>query len=184
MGNKDSKSEENVKKWFYACYNQKEEIAKKLIDEGYHDILLPSGHKPLFYCVTSPNIIKMLIDKKVEVNFQDDSHGATALHQASALGSLETIKILVESGAKIDLKDKEGSTAFDIAKRFREKASMKYLRDEMLQRNLMVQELNSKNFICEQFYKDLDKATKNGYKDKELDYFLKRIEECNSYFFK
>jgi peptide-methionine (S)-S-oxide reductase len=55
--------------------------------------------------------ITLLIRQGINVNaFPDGSSGfhshATALHQAIYSGSLETVKLLVEAGARLDLEDR------------------------------------------------------------------------------
>jgi len=42
--------------------------------------------------------------------------GLTPLHQAVRYGNDEIAKILLEHGASLDLKDKEGKSPFDMAK--------------------------------------------------------------------
>ena len=51
------------------------------------------------------------LDHGADVNFQDKRYGASALQVASQRGRKEVITLLLERGAKVDLEDKEGSTA-------------------------------------------------------------------------
>jgi ankyrin repeat protein len=57
--------------------------------------------------------LKVLLDRHVDVNAVNDA-GQSALHFA-ALSSDTTIKLLVEHGAKLDIKDKQGRTPLDFA---------------------------------------------------------------------
>ena len=50
----------------------------------------------------------------VDVNARN-RYGTTPLHLASKRGTLEFVRLLIDHGADIDLKDNEGRTAFDVA---------------------------------------------------------------------
>jgi hypothetical protein len=54
--------------------------------------------------------LNFLLDHGVDVNFQDEQYGASALHAAAQGGREEIIKILLERGAEVNLKSKEGNT--------------------------------------------------------------------------
>jgi hypothetical protein len=58
--------------------------------------------------------VSLCIERGVDVNATRDN-GQTALHSAAGAGGDAVIKILVENGAKLDLKDKQGLTALDVA---------------------------------------------------------------------
>uniref|UniRef100_A0A0G4HY28 Uncharacterized protein n=1 Tax=Chromera velia CCMP2878 TaxID=1169474 RepID=A0A0G4HY28_9ALVE len=54
--------------------------------------------------------VQLLIDAKVNVNFQSDD-GKTALMQAASHGQPHIVKLLIDAGANLDLQDSEGSSA-------------------------------------------------------------------------
>jgi uncharacterized protein len=58
--------------------------------------------------------IKICIEHGVDVNAANDK-GSTALHGAAASGRDQVVAFLVEKGAKLDAKDKDGRTPLDIA---------------------------------------------------------------------
>jgi ankyrin repeat protein len=58
--------------------------------------------------------IEICIENGVDVNAVNDK-GETALHGAATSGRDEVVKYLVEKGAKLDVKDKEGRTPLDVA---------------------------------------------------------------------
>jgi len=58
--------------------------------------------------------IKICIEQGVDVNAANDK-GATALHGAATSGRNDVVAFLVEKGAKLDAKDKDGRTPLDIA---------------------------------------------------------------------
>jgi hypothetical protein len=54
--------------------------------------------------------LNFLLDHGVDVNFQDEQYGASALHAAAQGGREEIVKILLKRGADVNLKSKEGNT--------------------------------------------------------------------------
>jgi len=52
---------------------------------------------------------KFLLDHGVDVNYQDEQYGATALHTSSQGGKEDIVKILLKRGADVNLKSKEGN---------------------------------------------------------------------------
>ncbi|XP_066906876.1 putative ankyrin repeat protein RF_0381 [Halyomorpha halys] len=67
------------------------------------------GLAPLHIC-TAPSFARTLLELGAEVNFTTKK-GQTALHIASANGFLEVVKVLMQSGAGIDIQDDDGVTA-------------------------------------------------------------------------
>ena len=62
-----------------------------------------------------PEIIAVLISSGADINRQDTVFGLTPLMQAIKAGRVEAVRLLVEAGARLDLKDFEGRTATDYA---------------------------------------------------------------------
>jgi ankyrin repeat protein len=60
---------------------------------------------------TAPSIVKHLLDQGSDVNYREPSGGTTPLHIASATGSLECVKILLEHGSHPAVTDHRGLTA-------------------------------------------------------------------------
>ncbi len=59
-------------------------------------------------------ILKLLIDAKVELDIQDND-GWTALHWAATRGITKNAQILVDAGARKDIPDIEGKFPYDYA---------------------------------------------------------------------
>src|SRR5205807_4173908 len=57
--------------------------------------------------------VHLLLDKKADVNAQDD-RGRTALMYAAESGHLQNAKALLAEGANVRRKDKKGQTALDL----------------------------------------------------------------------
>jgi len=58
--------------------------------------------------------VRLCIERGVDVNAQKDN-GQTALHVAAGAGGDQVIKLLADAGAKLDIKDRQGLTALDVA---------------------------------------------------------------------
>lgn len=63
------------------------------------------------------NTVELLIDHGADINAQDPNMGMTALMGVCFKGSEDLAKLLVERGADTSLKNKQGETALDFAKR-------------------------------------------------------------------
>lgn len=75
----------------------------------------------------SPAIVKLLAKSGADVNAYN--HGETPLTLAAAHSSATIIRILLEAGARADLKNGDGQTAADVAKRYnRSKAIIEMLK--------------------------------------------------------
>ena len=77
-----------------------------------------TGWTPLHYAVTGSHltIMKQLIEKYAFIDAQSPN-GTTPLMMAAMYGSNETVKLLIEEGADPLMKNQQGMTAADFAKR-------------------------------------------------------------------
>jgi hypothetical protein len=55
--------------------------------------------------------VQSLLDRGVDVNFQNEGDGASVLHVASQKGRKKIARMLLNRGAKVNLQNKEGDTA-------------------------------------------------------------------------
>ncbi|KAF8261052.1 hypothetical protein EI94DRAFT_1667502 [Lactarius quietus] len=80
------------------------------------------GDTPLFVAVTrvpysegkAVNIVRRLLEHGADPNIPDHDH-STTLHQASSCGWLEVSRLLLSYGAKVDEKDGQGRTPYQVA---------------------------------------------------------------------
>ena len=69
----------------------------------------------------NPEVMKLLInhkDAQKYINDQGPNNGYTPLHDAIWHGHSETAKLLIEAGARLDIKNYENDTPLDMAKRY------------------------------------------------------------------
>ena len=101
-----------------ACEMRNSGCAKALIEAGcdvlaVNDSGLSALHKAA-YTGCSSDIIKMLIERKADVNLQDSHYGNTPFHKACEYNQREPAKLMVLS-ADHSIKNNKGKTAFGMA---------------------------------------------------------------------
>ncbi len=119
-----------------AAYNGSQESAELLLKHGADPNALDDGDKgAMVYAAGRANapIVALLIEAGVDVN-RRYSHGLTALmwaagHDASAgVDDVDaTLKVLIDHGAALDVKDDRGETAADIARELGHERAAKLL---------------------------------------------------------
>lgn len=94
-----------------SCQTGSLDAAMYLHKHGYsvHDVT-STGKTCLILSVKNAALCRFLISKGNDVN-QPDKYKSTAIHYAAMDGQLETVKVLIESGANISLKDNHGQNA-------------------------------------------------------------------------
>ena len=103
--NKEIIKYENSSGFTIVCWSllqKKPKVAKELINAGSNVEKVSNVMKlsPLILAVDYPDILKELINKKVDINHQTSS-GVTALSAASARQNIESVKILLDNKAEI-----------------------------------------------------------------------------------
>ena len=78
-----------------------------------NDSGLTALHKAA-YTGCAPYVIKMLIERKADVNLQDVHYGNTPFHKACEYHQQEPARLMILS-ADHSIKNKKGKTAFDMA---------------------------------------------------------------------
>jgi len=106
-----------------AILNQDLDVIKFLIEEkkATFDFMVKGYDKSPLYCATtyySSKTVQYFIEKGADPNgpcFPNNFPSTSVLHHAVRLGKLETVKVLVEHGAKTDTIDNRNHTPFDLA---------------------------------------------------------------------
>jgi len=102
-----------------ALHQEKTDALKLLLNAGANtNHIDANGESPLgrISVFDFPEHVALLLDFKAKINFQD-SKGNSALHLATERKNKKVIETLIKRGIKINLKNKDGKTAKDIAKR-------------------------------------------------------------------
>ncbi|KAK4515943.1 uncharacterized protein ATC70_010903 [Mucor velutinosus] len=120
-------------------------LIKFALDHGVPIDSAVNGFVPLqLACISDNNIaaVQYLIDRGADVNIQKWSKkhsidktqavpgatGSTALHVACANGCIKIVDLLIRNNARIDVKDKYGSTPLDVAQAKHETEIVKLLK--------------------------------------------------------
>ena len=85
-------------------------------------------HKAAF--MGHDEVLELLVDEKWSrkvINDQEPGNGNTALHNAVLNGNVKSVEILVEAGAKKNIKNYQNETPLDLAKRHRNDEIIKLL---------------------------------------------------------
>ncbi|GEM_PF-229133 len=105
----------------WAILNGHFAVVKTLVDAGA-EINPPSSQQwaPLLsaasrYDECSDKAMRLLLEKGANVNFWYEPEGWTALHLAANNGMESKVKLLLESGAQPNVRDKQGKTPLDSA---------------------------------------------------------------------
>jgi ankyrin repeat protein len=105
--------------FFKAIENHNLEIVKVFLSNVDIDAKDIYGETALHWAVIIGNkeIVKLLIERGVDINSQDGLFESTALHLAAQNRHLEIVESLLSKGAKIETQNKYGRTALGIAAR-------------------------------------------------------------------
>ncbi len=103
-----------------------EALAKTLIDKGA-DVNKP-GWAPLHYAATKGHagITRLLLEHHAYIDAESPNK-STPLMMAAMYGTFEVVKLLVEEGADVSLKNEKGLTALDFSKIGKQPDSEAYL---------------------------------------------------------
>lgn len=76
-----------------------------------------SSYTPLYYAISTDNIeiVELLINEGIRVNYDNSNEKITPLHHASKFGNIEIVRLLLEHGAIVNSKDIKGKTALHYA---------------------------------------------------------------------
>ncbi|XP_066223674.1 ankyrin repeat and SAM domain-containing protein 6 [Saccopteryx leptura] len=103
---------------FHALKMGNFQLVKEIADEDPNHVNLVNGDgaTPLMLAAVTGQLplVQLLVERHAEVDKQDSVHGWTALMQATYHGNKEIVKYLLNQGADVTLRAKNGYTAFDL----------------------------------------------------------------------
>lgn len=103
----------------FAAFNGHSDIVQKLVEEGAdlekRDFM---DRTALLYACTGPfpETVQILLEKGAKPNVVDSDEHFTPIMHAAAEGNLSVVKILIEYGADLSLKDVDGDDAESFAR--------------------------------------------------------------------
>ncbi len=103
-----------------AAFNGHTEVVRALIEKGASVNATDSmGRTALMFASSgpSPDTVWLLLENKADPDVQDSGEGWTALMFAAGEGLAEVVQVLLEHGADRTLKDVDGDTALDFARK-------------------------------------------------------------------
>nr|XP_013008750.1 ankyrin repeat and SAM domain-containing protein 6 [Cavia porcellus] len=94
------------------------QLVKEITDEDPSHVNLVNGDgaTPLMLAAVTGQLplVQLLVERHADMDKQDSVHGWTALMQATYHGNKEIVKFLLNQGADVTLRAKNGYTAFDL----------------------------------------------------------------------
>ncbi|XP_063778875.1 ankyrin repeat and SAM domain-containing protein 6 [Pseudophryne corroboree] len=93
-------------------------LVTEILDEDPNQVnaVNADGASPLMIAAVTGKLelVRLLVDKNIDINKQDSVHAWTALMQATYHGNKEIVIYLLSQGADVNLRAKNGYTAFDL----------------------------------------------------------------------
>uniref|UniRef100_A0A8D0KSC3 Ankyrin repeat and sterile alpha motif domain containing 6 n=1 Tax=Strix occidentalis caurina TaxID=311401 RepID=A0A8D0KSC3_STROC len=103
---------------FYHCFAGNFQLVKEIVDEDPSQVNITNvdGASPLMIAAVTGQLplVQLLVEKNADIDKQDNVHGWTALMQATYHGNKDVVKYLLNQGADVNLRAKNGYTAFDL----------------------------------------------------------------------
>jgi ankyrin repeat protein len=113
------KDKENGRNLLIAVINQDDDSIRHILKEEWVNLHVRDNDlgTALSWAVKYRDIklVEQLLARGADINIESDLTGGTALHDAVGLSCYEIVTVLVENGARINVKDYSESTPLDIA---------------------------------------------------------------------
>uniref|UniRef100_A0A4W6G1H9 Ankyrin repeat and sterile alpha motif domain containing 6 n=1 Tax=Lates calcarifer TaxID=8187 RepID=A0A4W6G1H9_LATCA len=94
------------------------QLVKEILEEDPTQVNSSNqeGASPLMMAAVSGQleVVQLMVEKNADIDKQDGVHGWTALMQATYHGNKDIVKYLLNQGADVNLRAKNGYTAFDL----------------------------------------------------------------------
>uniref|UniRef100_A0A3Q1JQ98 SAM domain-containing protein n=1 Tax=Anabas testudineus TaxID=64144 RepID=A0A3Q1JQ98_ANATE len=94
------------------------QLVKEILEEDPAQVnsFNQEGATPLMIAAVSGQleVVQLMVEKNADIDKQDGVHGWTALMQATYHGNKDIVKYLLSQGADVNLRAKNGYTAFDL----------------------------------------------------------------------
>ncbi len=111
------------------------EILKLMLDSGVDiDYVDTQGVGLLDEAIVNGDmefITYLILEKNMDVNSTKRKSGLTPLIQAACYGNIELVKLLLDHGADIKIKDKMNLSAIDYARKLQQKKMKEFLEEQV-----------------------------------------------------
>ena len=113
----------------YAIKNDKLEVAKLLLERGIDKELFYNNQTPLMYAIKNQStpIINLLLAKGVDIN-KSNKEKQTAIFYVAKYGTVNNARLLIDKGAKTNLRDNNSLTPYDFAMKNENSAVANFLK--------------------------------------------------------
>lgn len=117
----------------YSGQRKHKEICRLLVEYGAIDALIESDDSDvvdLFRAAYSydPDSVNEILTRRPELVDVKDKNGRTAIHEACTQGDTKTVRVLLQFGANVTIRDNGGQTPVDRASAHRQTAVIKLLK--------------------------------------------------------
>jgi uncharacterized protein len=119
-----------------ACYNNHLDIAKYLIENGAQVDCMDNWNRTPLILTKHPEATKFLLSNGASIN--NTSSKWTPLMYACHNNEIDKVEILLSKGATIDLTDKDGETARDIAQKQKHIRIVEAIDEEIKRREMLM----------------------------------------------
>jgi len=116
----DALDQEQRSSLMLAAFNGHTEVVRALLEKGANVLAVDNmGRTALMFASSgpSPDTVRLLLEYKSKPDVQDSGEGWTALMFAAGEGLAEVVQVLLEYGADRTLRDVDGDTALDFARK-------------------------------------------------------------------
>lgn len=132
--NEDNENDEVL--IYYALHKKCSiEILKLMLDSGVDiDYVDTQGVGLLDEAIVNGNmefITYLVVEKNMDVNSTKRKSGLTPLIQAACYGNIKLVKLLLDHGADIKIKDKMNLSAIDYARKLQQKKMKEFLEEQV-----------------------------------------------------
>jgi ankyrin repeat protein/serine/threonine protein kinase len=148
----DLKMSSEIVEWFWSCIKSGDTGALLGFFEhrtiNINSTVDPDGLNALHHASKEGfvDIIKILIEKKADVDFPSKSKNWTALHYASHYNRVEVADFLISSGASIDSVNSERKTPAEVAGNFETKSFLLNFQIQLSIKNLLIEMCHEPSF--------------------------------------
>lgn len=162
-------------------YNRKEFFIELLNKIAEVNFVTKEKENLLHFCINYDRFefVNLILKKKININNQEDTLGLTPLHMAITKNNINTIQLLINNGAQINIQDFYGNTSLHYAISEKNEDIIKLLFKYQPNFNLTNIEGKTSLHIYLENSSIIEKDSKNFYLQKDILEFLIKNTDLN-----